>query len=430
MAIDFHLTDRRAAASNDPRGRSWYGWDRYVTDEELWEVNRGDWVLASAPLSERFATLSYQGEVKVIAEITGRKPCGDKWALLGDVLKPGDPVYDAMIGATIPPSRNPVRYWPTRDVDNMTTSERAISRSQEPATMLLTWNPAKWSWSDRHVEIAALNRGGAVRARWATGSRKGGIEPGDRVFLLEQGPGPRGIVASGQCTTPIYLDQHWNDDRPDDDANYVDVKWDVLLSDEDRLPFEVLVNRIASSNAWVPQGSGTVLPPNTAAELEDLWAEHNGLPIVEPKIRAGGQRWQMDAAKRKKVEDAAQARLERHYCELGWVVKDQRYGNPYDAIATKAGRKPLFLEAKGTETAGASVIVTRNEVAFAREHPGQCRIGILANVKFSADGDVDPESGTFTVQDWNPSMGNLSPREYDWAPPAAPVPPGGRPVAE
>jgi hypothetical protein len=60
-----------------------------------------------------------------------------------------------------------------------------------------------------------------------------------------------------------------------------------------------------------------------------------------------------------------------NYRDHGWDVKDVRYGNPYDATATKDGHT-LWLEAKGTETKGTAVIVTRGELQWAREHPGDC----------------------------------------------------------
>ena len=123
----------------------------------------------------------------------------------------------------------------------------------------------------------------------------------------------------------------------------------------------------------------------------------------------------MDAARRKKVEDAAQDRLMAHYRERGWIVQDVRFGNPYDAIATKNGRT-LWLEAKGTETKGAAAIVSRREVQWARDHAGDCMLGILTDVAFQPDGEVDPASGTFRLFNWNPDSGTLSARDYDFTP--------------
>jgi hypothetical protein len=50
----------------------------------------------------RFATLSFNGRVQVVAEISGRRRCDDdgrvKWRLSGTVLRPGDSVHDALKG--------------------------------------------------------------------------------------------------------------------------------------------------------------------------------------------------------------------------------------------------------------------------------------------------------------------------------------------
>jgi hypothetical protein len=123
----------------------------------------------------------------------------------------------------------------------------------------------------------------------------------------------------------------------------------------------------------------------------------------------------MDAARRRKVEDAAQDRLMAHFRDRGWIVRDVRFGNPYDAIATRKGRT-LWLEAKGTETKGAAVIVSRREVQWARDHVGDCVLGVLSDVLFRPDGEVDPVSGTFRIYLWNPDGGALSAREFDFTP--------------
>ncbi len=104
-----------------------------------------------------------------------------------------------------------------------------------------------------------------------------------------------------------------------------------------------------------------------------------------------------------------------HFRDQGWTVRDVRYGNPYDAIATKSGRT-LWLEAKGTETKGATVIVSRREVQWARDHPGECVLGILSDVVFQSDGEVDLASGAFRVFIWNPDRGMLSARNFDFTP--------------
>jgi hypothetical protein len=270
-------------------------------------------------------------------------------------------------GRPVPWQRNPVGYYDTANLDAMSAAERAGFAQRHPVTMVVTWNPAKWNpdgvWAEQTYpqQVQAVASGGLWRGQWATGGRKGGIEPGDRVFFLRQGVEPRGVIGSGTTVSRIFSEGHWDDDRAGGIANYVLIDWDTLLLPEDGLPHEVVVDRIPEGGTWRPQASGWVLPLAAAAKLEELWAEHLSratppLPRSTPR-----QGWQMDPVRRKKVEDAAQAMLMEHFRKDKWIVHDVRFGNPYDAIATKDGRR-LWLEAKGTETSGASVIVTRNEV--------------------------------------------------------------------
>lgn len=417
MAINFYLTNRTVPDLEDPMDRTWYGWDPYATDDELWAINRGVWRMSKRPLRERFATLSHDGAVQVVAEITGREQYGDEWALTGVVLRPGDPVRDALVGRPVRSQRNPVSYFDTSVLDAMTTAERARLQARGRVTVIATWNPASWAWDDRNEEIAATEGGGIVRGRWATGSRRSGLEPGDRAFLLKQGAEPRGVVGSGTCSSRIFQDDHWDHEREGAEANYVLIEWDTLLPDEDVLPHSELIARVPAGRNWQPQGSGTVLPPIGAVDLEALWAEHLEQVIPVPPRTSPRQGWQLDHERRRRVEDAAQTRLEDHFRDDGWDVRDVRYGNPFDAIATRSGELPLYLEAKGTETAGSSVIVSRGEVNWARNHPGQCVLGILSNVSFLATGEVDSTSGLFRMFKWDPDKSELAPRDYDWTPP-------------
>ncbi len=96
-------------------------------------------------------------------------------------------------------------------------------------------------------------------------------------------------------------------------------------------------------------------------------------------------------------------------------MQDTRIGNPYDALAIKGSQK-LYLEAKGTEGAGTSVLVTPGEVDHARKHPGQCVLGITSGITLQADGSVDESSGDLRVYDWNPDVGTLEPTGFEWTP--------------
>lgn len=62
-------------------GRSWYGYDQDCTDTEFWAKNRGRYVFTEGRVEqERFATMSYRGEIVVVASPhaigRGAPPCG------------------------------------------------------------------------------------------------------------------------------------------------------------------------------------------------------------------------------------------------------------------------------------------------------------------------------------------------------------------
>ncbi|ABM10741.1 hypothetical protein AAur_pTC20007 (plasmid) [Paenarthrobacter aurescens TC1] len=156
-------------------------------------------------------------------------------------------------------------------------------------------------------------------------------------------------------------------------------------------------------------------PDPAIAETLDGAADESSLDV--PGV--GGQGVQMDPDLRKAIENAAQDRLMRHYRDDGWHVADTRHNRPYDAVAVK-GSEMLFLEAKGTQSRGETVIVTRNEVANARQHPGLCIMGVWSGMRL-VDGVVDPEAGAFRLLAFEPDDDALRPRDFDWTLPASEI---------
>lgn len=132
------------------------------------------------------------------------------------------------------------------------------------------------------------------------------------------------------------------------------------------------------------------------------------------RAHSGGQGWQSDPERRKQVEDAAQDRLMAHFVEQGYEVEDTRFGNSYDAVARRAD-EVVYLEAKGTETVGAAVLVSAGEVEHARSHPGQCVMGVLSDIRFDADGVLDPGSAEFRMLPFEPAAEALTPTGYRWS---------------
>lgn len=176
------------------------------------------------------------------------------------------------------------------------------------------------------------------------------------------------------------------------------------------------------SRRTTSRGGGNVTVPGLNALYEALllltgwdeqpeeapeWAQE------QPTPRRGGQYRNLDPVERKKIEDAAQDWLMQHFIDRGWYVTDTRFGRPYDAVAVR-GDQTLFLEAKGTKTRGDSVIVTRGEVNWAINHPGQCVLGIWSEMEFDEYGDVREDAGVVRLYDWYPDDEELLAIDFDW----------------
>lgn len=116
--IDFRLVPYEARtpeqAKDDPMDRPGAGWKPDMTPEEVWEYNRGYWKLGARARAQRYATFSTgDGRVRCAARITRVVNVGvvpskgeERYALEGEVLKPGDPEYDRLMSMVIRWHRN------------------------------------------------------------------------------------------------------------------------------------------------------------------------------------------------------------------------------------------------------------------------------------------------------------------------------------
>ncbi|MGV0734347.1 hypothetical protein [Mycolicibacter sinensis] len=292
----------------------------------------------------------------------------------------------------------------------------------ERRALVVTWNPDKFQWGDGYAEaVKATSRGRDVINDWSTGNRTGGVDRGDRVFLLRQGvQGGRGIIASGTILGSVTPAAHW--DGSGRIANYIRAAWECVVGAENALATDVLEERLSGQH-WRPQGGGILIKSEVVGALERLWSDHLARVIQNTRPAGRGQHLLTDAERRLKVEDAAQARLMEYYRREGWTVSDTRHGNPFDAVAQR-GDDFLYLEAKGTQSRGAGVLVTRGEVEHARVNNGLCVMGIWSGIGFDDDGEVDPSSGQFRIVPFSPDDGDLTGLTFEWSVPgAAEVPP-------
>jgi 5-methylcytosine-specific restriction protein A len=132
------------------------------------------------------------------------------------------------------------------------------------AAYLLTWNPRRFNSWDSLFRLAKTKF-----SSWSCGARLH-MGKGSRIYLFRQGAEPRGIVASGYIAKDVYQDEHWDEERrrKGQEANYVDVSFDVVLKD-DAFPAHQ-IKRLGAVN-WRTQMSGIEIPTGATAELERLW---------------------------------------------------------------------------------------------------------------------------------------------------------------
>src|SRR5262245_50754507 len=97
------------------------------------------------------------------------------------------------------------------------------------------------------------------------------ISPGDRAYLVRQHR-DRGLVGSGEFTSEIYEDDHW--DGSGRETTYADLAWDLLLPVEDRISVEVLKAEVRDVRWDRLQGSGVLISDHSERELDRLWEDN------------------------------------------------------------------------------------------------------------------------------------------------------------
>lgn len=105
---------REVEPATDELGRSYIGYKDGMTVDDMWESNRGCWVLGERADSERFVVFSHQGVVRMVAEIESIDPTTSKRRVLtGRPLSAGDRAFDVYIDGPAPVqgNRNPITYF-------------------------------------------------------------------------------------------------------------------------------------------------------------------------------------------------------------------------------------------------------------------------------------------------------------------------------
>ena len=175
-------------------------------------------------------------------------------------------------------------------VDGIGRGRWGLRNNAAPAAVLVTYNPAKWDWTKRDADARSVASGKRLIQRWSVGNTQS-IPVGTRIFLLQQGEGERGLIASGWTTALPAPEPHWDSARRanGETALYVYFSPDRLLTTNEKPvdPRSVKTGPLATVH-WGTPRSGIGLSQAATDALENFWAANGGTRVnsIQPLVLA------------------------------------------------------------------------------------------------------------------------------------------------
>lgn len=165
------------------------------------------------------------------------------------------------------------------------------------------------------------------------------------------------------------------------------------------------------------------LTAESAALIESAWiagdrsdvSARAAMAAAEAEAERAGQGYLADPEARARIEAHAMTRAADHFRRLGFAIEDHHSTHPYD-LRCRHGEEIVYVEVKGTQTSGASVFLTRNEVDFARAHRDRMALFVTHSIQLTRDGGgIVAANGTDRVLwPWDVTTGGLTPITYSY----------------
>jgi hypothetical protein len=295
---------------------------------------------------------------------------------------------------------------------------------------LFTWVPDGWP----HEELAALvdrfKSHGSAKEPWTCAAHRK-IRTGDRAYLLKQRK-PIGIFGRGLV---VGNPERKPDVKPGRGKWQVSLEFDAsrgdVLSDPEENFFldEGQLSQLpAPKTQWQREASGTALLHEAARGIDNViggvgsaaaWtlqqpADEAVAEVVEQiRSRDAGQGFLMSPSKRRAIEQRAVQLAKEHYIAKGYAVRV--LGKPYDLLCEGDNGRVVYVEVKGTQLSGREVLLTPNEVTFARAHKNQMALFVVSEIIVDSN---DPEVPTASAgnqaiyEPWDVDSGELEPLGY------------------
>ncbi len=164
--------------------------------------------------------------------------------------------------------------------------------------------------------------------------------------------------------------------------------------------------------AWMKSGVKSVLDYNGPNLLADHHPELNpeeAAAVVEEKL----QGFHSDPTIRRIIERHAMKGAEKELGDRGYCnIRNTSATKSYDFTCLKNGQQ-FFVEVKGTQTTGSSIILTKNEVEHAKANRGRCILVVVHSVRMNGERIIG--AGVPVVrEDWTLADRDLTAIQYLW----------------
>jgi hypothetical protein len=220
----------------------------------------------------------------------------------------------------------------------------------------------------------------AARATWARDVLRSEIEANDNLTPDMDLSGSTQLGRAYQAGN-VFSIQYLKDALPTEE---------VLAAD-----FDLMLSLLVT--LYEDEENTLLIPGDPAPELIDARALADA---AAGKRRTRGRN-RLTSAERKAIEERAVDVTTEHLLRLGYTVKDVGLTHSFDLDA-RLGASRLFVEVKGTVSAGEEVVLTRNEVTLHQKDPTSSMLAIVSRIVLDRTGMVPTASGGLlrTIHPW------------------------------
>lgn len=260
-------------------------------------------------------------------------------------------------------------------------------------------------------------------------SRFNRVEEGDLVlFYRDREFISRGTVTALLPDSEQLANYLWDPDEESgsylhvfflDKIEETSIPWSVVRDSLDYKPNAVL-QRLTVLDQDKSQELLDVIsefdPDITSVDIHETdLVEKQGAEASEEALESG-QGFASSASVRMAIEDHSMRRAEHYFEKKGFDTRNVSGNHPYD-LRCEQGDLTIHVEVKGTQTDGEQVILTGNEVEFAREHKDRMVLFVVHSIHVNEieDGGVEARGGIDRVyMPWNVDAGKLTAIHYKY----------------